>query len=205
MITPITALENYEIILGSSSESRKKIFYKLFKNFKVIPPEINEKEVINKLKEYKSNPLMVAMFLSYQKNLKIQSILKKPNKLLIITFDTIVVHQSEIKNKPRNKNIAKKWLYSYRNDIQEIVTAYSIFISDMHITISNFDTSTVFFKNVPDEEIDKYVYENPVEKWSGGIAIEKAKNFFNIIEGDIDSIIGVPKKKIIKDLEKLIS
>ncbi len=198
-------LEEYKIILGSASEGRKKIFSKLFKEFESIPSEIDEQKAIEELGEYKNNPIMVAMFLSYKKNIKLQKTIKNPNKFIIATFDTIVVHQGEIKQKPKNKKVAREWLYSYRNDIQEIITAYSIYISDIKLTLSNFDVSTVFFKNVPDDEIDKYVEENPVHNWAGGIAIERSRKFFNIIEGDIDSIIGVPTNKMTLELKKLVS
>ncbi|MEM2576769.1 MAG: GAF domain-containing protein [Candidatus Bathyarchaeia archaeon] len=39
----------------------------------------------------------------------------------------------------------------------------------------------------------------------GGIAIEKARKFFEILEGNVDSIIGVPSDKIISTLKRLIS
>lgn len=198
-------LNNYEIILGSASEGRKEIFKKLFGKFKIITPDIDENKTSEELKEYKNNPIMLSMYLSYQKNIAIQSKFINPDKHIIFTFDTIVVHQGEIKQKPENKNIARKWLYSYINDIQEIITSYTIYISDINLFITDFDISRVYFKEIPTEEIEKYINENPVEKWSGGIAIEKARKFFEILEGNVDSIIGVPSDKIISTLKRLIS
>ncbi len=192
-----------EIILGSASEGRKKIFSKHFKNFSVVKSEIDEEKTLKELGIYKTNPVFVAMYLSYKKAEDIVKKLEKTEPFLLFTFDTVVVHQGDIKFKPSNKEEARKWLLCYKNDFQEIITGYTIFSSEKSIFVVGHDKCTVYFKNVSDEKINKYIDSNPVEMWSGGIAIEIAKDFFNIIEGTIESIIGVPMNKLKKDLSTL--
>lgn len=196
--------DGYKIILGSASEGRRSIFERVFKEFVVITPNVDEDMISLRLGRYRHNPVMLSMFLSYIKNLDVQSKVLETDKYMVFTFDTVVVHQGDIKGKPESKEVALEWFYSYREDFQEIVTSYSVYISDIDVIINDFDVSTVYFKSVPDEEIENYVRNNPVTNWAGGIAIEKAQGFFNILNGDIDSIIGVPTKKMIEQINKLI-
>ncbi|MCX8028760.1 MAG: Maf family protein [Brevinematales bacterium] len=198
-------LSDYRVILGSASEGRREIFSKFFKKFDVIVSNVDEDVVSEKLKAYKNDPIMLSMYLSYVKNVDIRSKIIDVDKFVLFTFDTIVVHQGEIKQKPKDKKVAREWFYSYRGDFQEIITSYSIYISDVNVTINDYDLSTVYFKNVPDDEIERYIQENPVTTWAGGIAIERARNFFEIIDGDVYSIIGAPMSKMKEVLSLLVS
>jgi septum formation protein len=192
-----------KIVLGSLSEGRREIFSKYFKDFTIVKSEIDENETVKKLGIYKTNPIFVSMYLSYKKAEDIVNKLEKTEPFLLFTFDTIVVHQGEIKFKPFNKEEARSWLLSYKNDFQEIITGYTIFSSEKNIFVVGHDRCIVYFKDISNEEINKYVDSNPVEKWSGGIAIEIARDFFNIVEGTVESIIGVPINKLKKDLNTL--
>jgi septum formation protein len=192
-----------KIVLGSLSEGRKEIFSKYFKDFTIVKSEIDENETVKELGIYKTNPIFVSMYLSYKKAEDIVNKLEKTEPFLLFTFDTIVVHQGEIKFKPSNKEEARSWLLSYKNDFQEIITGYTIFSSEKNIFVVGHDRCIVYFKDISNEEINKYVDSNPVEKWSGGIAIEIARDFFNIVEGTVESIIGVPINKLKKDLNTL--
>jgi septum formation protein len=192
-----------KIVLGSLSEGRREIFSKYFKDFTIVKSEIDENETVKELGIYKTNPIFVSMYLSYKKAEDIVNKLEKTEPFLLFTFDTIVVHQGEIKFKPSNKEEARSWLLSYKNDFQEIITGYTIFSSEKNIFVVGHDRCIVYFKDISNEEINKYVDSNPVEKWSGGIAIEIARDFFNIIEGTVESIIGVPINKLKKDLNTL--
>jgi septum formation protein len=192
-----------KIVLGSLSEGRREIFSKYFKDFTIVKSEIDENETVKELGIYKTNPIFVSMYLSYKKAEAIVNKLEKAEPFLLFTFDTIVVHQGEIKFKPSNKEEARSWLLSYKNDFQEIITGYTIFSSEKNIFVVGHDRCIVYFKDISNEEINKYVDSNPVEKWSGGIAIEIARDFFNIVEGTVESIIGVPINKLKKDLNTL--
>jgi len=192
-----------KIVLGSLSEGRREIFSKYFKDFTIVKSEIDENETVKELGTYKTNPIFVSMYLSYKKAEDIVNKLEKAESFLLFTFDTIVVHQGEIKFKPSNKEEARSWLLSYKNDFQEIITGYTISSSEKNIFVVGHDRCIVYFKDISNEEINKYVDSNPVEKWSGGIAIEIARDFFNIVEGTVESIIGVPINKLKKDLNTL--
>jgi septum formation protein len=192
-----------KIVLGSLSEGRREIFSKYFKDFTIVKSEIDENETVKELGIYKTNPIFVSMYLSYKKAEDIVNKLEKTEPFLLFTFDTIVVHQGEIKFKPSNKEEARSWLLSYKNDFQEIITGYTIFSSEKNVFVVGHDRCIVYFKDISNEEINKYVDSNPVEKWSGGIAIEIARDFFNIVEGTVESIIGVPINKLKKDLNTL--
>jgi septum formation protein len=192
-----------KVILGSASEGRKRIFSKYFPGFQVLVPNLDEGRAINDLGVYKTNPIFVSMSLSYRKSETIVSTLDFKDPFLLFTFDTVVVFQGDMKLKPSSKEEARRWLFNYRNDFQEVITGYTIFSSEKNIFVTDYDKCIVYFKDVDDQTINDYIDSNPVELWSGGIAIEIAKSFFNIIEGNVESIIGVPVDKLMKDLSKL--
>ncbi len=191
------------ILLGSASEGRKKIFSKYFSEFEIVTHTEDENKLIRKLGYYSSKPEFLSSFLAFKKAENIIQNTRIEDQDLVFTFDTVVFHSGIIKHKPRSKDEAKKWLLSYRNDFQEIYTGYCIYVGMEGIFINGFDRSTVFFKNVQESIIDDYINNNPVENWAGGIAIEIAGGMIDILEGDIESIIGVPMKVIKKELKKL--
>lgn len=194
--------KGYRVVLGSSSEGRRIILERLFRDVEIIPPNIQEESIMKKLETQKTNPIVVSMLISYLKNLQVQTLVKNLENSIILTFDTLVVHRGEIKSKPKTKEIARKWFYSYRNDFQEIITSYTAYIPNARILVTEADISVVYLKEISDEEIEEYILRNPVETWSGGIAIEKAEKSFVIVRGTIDSIIGVPTSKLLNQLRR---
>ena len=177
-------LENYNVILGSSSPRRHKFFKDLDIPFEVIikpidevyPSHLKNEEITDYISSEKAKP--------YLNNLK-------PNDLLI-TSDTLVWHNDKALGKPKDKQEAFNVLKSLSNSMHEVVTSVTLTSLNQSKTV-NCSTS-VTFKELTDEEINYYIdnykpYDKAgsygIQEWIGLIGITK-------IEGSYFNVVGLP-------------
>ena len=133
------------------------------------------------------------MKLSYDKG---EPIHKKYPYDIVISADTTVFHHNEIIGKASDKEDARRILLSLSNDKQIVFTSVTIFKEDM--IISFIDETAVYFKDIQDE-IDDYLSHDEWKGKAGAYAIQgEASKFVDHIEGDIDTVIGLPVKRVVE-------
>lgn len=122
---------------------------------------------------------------------------------VVISADTIVVLDNKIIGKPKDKNDAFNILKSLSNKKHEVITGYSIFYKGSILTKCSI--SYVFFNNLTDELITKYIDSgSPMDK-AGAYGVQDNEKFSIIksVEGSIKNVIGFPTEDIKKDLIEL--
>ena len=89
------------LILGSSSKSRAKILNDNNYEFLIMNPNINEKEIGNRLKD---EPSALALAVA---NAKADALLPhiKDKRCILITCDQVVYHNHQIREKPESKQV----------------------------------------------------------------------------------------------------
>ena len=178
-----------KIILASSSPRRKELLKREGIDFIVDASCIDE--VLDESLPLKSQ----LMKLSYDKG---EPIHKKYPHDIVISADTTVFHHNEIIGKAKDHKEAKRILLSLSGDKQLVFTSVTIFKEDQ--IISFVDETAVYFKDIQDE-IDDYLSHDEWKGKAGAYAIQgEASKFVDHIEGDIDTVIGLPVKRIIKEL-----
>ncbi len=192
----IKKFKNYsQFILASSSQTRIKMLKKYIKNSVIEKHKINEDEI---KKKYKSGDLVCLLA---QK--KAESIKDLFPKGIIIGSDQILVCQNKEINKPKNINEAKKNMLFLRNKCHTLVSAIYV-LNNSKFFYKEKKTATLFFKNISEREIDDYLQENEAIALSsvGSYKIEDndKHNFIEIINGDLETILGFPLKKFISKI-----
>ena len=191
-----------KIILASRSEVRKKILNQNGINCEVIPADIDENQVKESLFEEKATPEIISKNLAELKANKVSE--KKPNEI-ILGADSVIDLNGELISKPTNRKEALTILQKLNGQKHQLIS--SVCISKNGSMIWNFtDASTLTMKQLNLDEIKSYLTKiKDKELYAYGVyQIEADGRFlFSKIEGDEDTIMGLPVKQIKEYLNTL--
>ena len=184
-----------KVILASSSKFRKQLLNKLNISFKCISPDIDEKRLNNEsVKDYVKR-------LSIEKASKIAC---SNQKSIIIGSDEVADLKGKIIGKPITKKNAKKQLRVLSGNKVVFRTGLCVLNSETgkyYASVSNYN---IFFKDLDDNIINKYLENDDVLNCAASIRIEGlAINLVRKMNGaDPSSIMGLPLIKLIDYLAR---
>ena len=115
---------------------------------------------------------------------------------LIIGSDTIV-YKDEIMGKPKDADDAFRMISKYRNTYHYVVTGISLVdLNTGNISVLS-DITTVYCKDMSDEQIRKYIEkEQPYDK-AGAYAIQGPFiEYIDHYDGDYENVMGFPFHRI---------
>ena len=184
-----------KIILASKSEVRKKILNQNGINCEVVPSNIDEDQIKESLLEEKPSPKIISKNLAELKANKVSE--KNPNKL-VLGADSVIDLNGELISKPSNRDEALAILSKLNGKKHKLIS--SVCISKNSSMIWNFtDDSTLTMKQLNLDEIKSYLEKiRDKELYAYGVyQIEaEGKSLFSKIEGNEDTIMGLPIKQI---------
>ena len=183
------------IILASKSEVRKKILDENNIKSEVIPSNLNEDQVKESLINKKATPEIISKNLA---ELKANKISKKIKDRLVLGADSVIDINGELISKPTNRKEGSAILQKLNGKKHQLIS--SVCISKNGVMIWNFtDASNLTMKNLNSDEIKSYLEKiRDKELYAYGVYQIEAggKSLFTKIEGDKDTIMGLPIKQI---------
>ena len=184
-----------KIILASKSKVRKEILDK--NNIKCIVEPSNVDEDIVKaslLKEHVS-PEIISKNLAELKANKIS--IKKINEI-VLGADSVIDLEGELISKPENREEAMEILKKLNGKLHFLIS--SVCISKNGSMIWNYtDKAKLTMKYFSEEDLKHYLSKIPDETLYAYNVYQiegEGRNLFSNIEGDEDTIMGLPIKKI---------
>ena len=193
---------NDKIVLASKSRVRKKILNKNGINCEVIPANVDEGQIKESLLKEKATPKRISKNLA---ELKANKVSKKKNNYLVLGADSVLDLNGELISKPTNREEAINILQKLNNKKHQLIS--SVCISKNGSMIWNFtDTSTLTMKQLNSNEIKSYLIKiRDKELYAYGVyQIEvDGRSLFSKIEGNEDTIMGLPVKQIKEYLNTL--
>ena len=191
-----------KIILASRSEVRKKILNKSSINCEVVPANVDEDQVKESLIKEKATPEIISKNLAELKANKVSG--KKPNEL-VLGADSVIDLNNELISKPTNRKEALAILQKLNGQKHQLIS--SVCISKNGSMIWNFtDASTLTMKQLNLDEIKSYLAKiRDKELYAYGVYQIEAdgRSLFSKIEGNEDTIMGLPVKQIKEYLSTL--
>ena len=184
-----------KIILASKSEVRKKILNQNGITCEVIPADIDEDQVKESLFEEKATPEIISKNLA---ELKANKVSEKKNGKLVLGADSIIDLNGEIVSKPSDREEAFKILQKLNGKKHHLIS--SVCISKNGSMIWNYtDKAGLTMKQMTDEKLKSYLSKiRDEELYAYNVyQIEgEGRSLFSKIEGDENTIMGLPIKQI---------
>ena len=190
------------IILASRSKVRKKILEENNIKCEIVPSNIDESSIKESLIKEKAIPKIISKNLA---ELKANKVSQKKNGELVLGADSVIDLNGEIVSKPSNREEALIILQKLNGKKHHLIS--SVCISKNGAMIWNHtDKASLTMKQMKDEELksylakikDKALYAYNVYQIEG-----EGRSLFLKIEGDEDTIMGLPVKQIKEYLSTL--
>ena len=186
---------NFQIVLASKSDVRKKILNKNDISCEAIPANIDEELIKESLLKEKETPNIISKNLAELKANKISE--KKPN-VFVIGADSVIDLEGKLISKPTNRKEALNILKKLNGKKHQLIS--SVCISKNGSMIWNHtDTAALTMKQLNLDEIKSYLTKiRDKELYAYGVYQIEAdgRSLFSKIEGDENTIMGLPVKQI---------
>jgi len=184
-----------EIILASKSKVRKEILDRNNILARVQHSNVDEEIIKKSLLKEKATPEVISKKLA---ELKANKVSQKFFDILVLGADSVIDLDGELISKPEDRDEALSILKKLNGKRHQLMS--SVCISKNGSMIWNYtDKATLTMKNFNDEDLKKYLEKISDESlYSYNVyQIEgEGKNLFLDINGDEDTIMGLPIKKI---------
>ena len=184
-----------EIILASKSKVRKEILDKNNIDVQVEPSNVDEDVIKNNLIKEKASPEIISKNLAELKANKISS--KKKN-YLVLGADSVIDLEGELISKPESREEAMKILKKLNGKKHNLIS--SVCISKDGTMIWNYtDKAILTMKNMSEEDLKNYLSKISDEALFAYNVYQiegEGRSLFLKIEGDKNTIMGLPIKKI---------
>ena len=191
-----------KIILASKSKVRKEILDKNNIESIVEPSNVDEDIVKMSLLKEKASPEIISKNLAELKANKIS--MKKTNEI-VLGADSVIDLNGELISKPESREEAMEILKKLNGKLHFLIS--SVCISKNGSMIWNYtDKAKLKMKNFSDKELEEYLsrisdealYAYNVYQIEG-----EGRNLFSEINGDEDTIMGLPVQKIKEYLKEI--
>ena len=184
-----------KIILASKSEVRKEILNKNYIKCVVAPSNVDEEPVKESLLKEQASSEIISKNLA---ELKANKVSMKKNDEIVLGADSVIDLEGELISKPESRKEAMEILRKLNGKSHFLIS--SVCISKNGSMIWNYtDKAKLTMKKFTDDELKNYLskisdatlYAYNVYQIEG-----EGRSLFASIEGDENTIMGLPIKKI---------
>jgi len=190
------------LILASKSKVRKEILNKNNINCIVEPSNVDEDSVKESLLNEGATPEIISKNLA---ELKANKVSEKKNGEIVLGADSVIDLEGDIISKPLDRDDAKKILKKLNGKKHYLIS--SVCISKNGSMIWNYtDKAALTMKKMSEDEIKEYLNKISDEALFAYNVYQiegEGRSLFLKIEGDEDTIMGLPVKKIKEYLNSL--
>ena len=191
-----------KIVLASRSGVRKKILNENDINCEVIFANVDEEQVKESLLKEKVKPELISKNLAELKANKVSE--KKPD-FLVLGADSVIDLKDELISKPKSRKEAFNILKKLNGQKHRLISSVCI-SKNGSMMWNSTDVANLTMKQFNSDEIKSYLAKiKDKELYAYGVYQIEAdgRSLFSKIEGDEDTIMGLPIKQIKEYLSTL--
>ena len=185
----------FKLILASKSKVRKEILDKNNIPAEVQPSSVDEDPIKQSLLNENASPEIISKNLA---ELKASKVSQKNFDVLVLGADSVIDLNGELISKPQNREEALGILKKLNGKKHNLVS--SVCISKNGSMIWNYtDKATLTMKKFSDKELEEYLSKISDESLYAYNVYQiegEGKNLFLKIDGDKNTIMGLPIEKI---------
>ncbi|MEG0252049.1 MAG: Maf family protein [Christensenellaceae bacterium] len=180
------------LILASASPRRKELLALITQEFRVVVSEVDEASSITDAKELVRELAFI----------KANDVFQNHRKDTVIGADTVVEVEGKIFGKPKDKDDARRMMNILKGKSHQVHTGICILQGTQ--VLQEVCTTKVFFDDISQEELERYLQTEQVLDKAGAYAIQQGgAKFVTKIEGCFFNVVGLPVHTVYKLLKKL--
>ena len=184
-----------KVILASKSKVRKEILDKNNIDNQVQPSNMDEDPIKESLLKNGASPEIISKNLA---ELKANKVSQRNNGIFVLGADSVIDLNGELISKPENREDAMFILKTLNGKKHHLISSVCI-SKNGSMTWNYTDRATLTMKNMTEEELNNYLskisdealYSYNVYQIEG-----EGRKLFSNIEGDENTIMGLPIKQI---------
>ena len=184
-----------KLILASKSKVRKKILDDNDIISSVEPSNLDEDVVKESLLKEKASPELISISLA---ELKANKVSQKKNDILVLGADSVIDLDGELISKPENREEAMKILRKLNGKSHNLISSVCISKNGSMIW-KHTDKATLTMKNITENDLKDYLAKISDHKLFAYNVYQiegEGRKLFSSIEGDENTIMGLPIMKI---------
>ena len=184
-----------EIILASKSKVRKKILDENNINNRVEPSNVDEDLIKESLLKDKATPTIISKNLA---ELKANKVSLKNIDALVLGADSVIDLDGQLLSKPESREEAFEILKKLNGKKHNLVSSVCI-SKNGSMTWNYSDNATLIMQNLNDNELKNYlskISDEALYAYNVYQVEGEGKNLFSKINGDENTIMGLPINKI---------
>ena len=191
-----------KIILASKSEVRKEILDKNNIKCVVEPSNVDEEPVKESLLKEQASSEIISKNLA---ELKANKVSMKKNDEIVLGADSVIDLEGELISKPESREEAMEILKKLNGKSHFLIS--SVCISKNGSMMWNYtDKAKLTMKNFTEDELKNYlskISDSTLYAYNVYQIEGEGRSLFASIEGDEDTILGLPIKKIKESINSL--
>ncbi|WP_370831694.1 Maf-like protein [Clostridium sp.] len=187
-----------KFVLASASERRKELLSRIVRDFEVRVSDFDEDsvQVDNDIESY-------VKILSEGKAKSVSLNCSKDS--IIIGADTIVVIDNNVLGKPKDKNDAFRMLKALSNNVHRVYSGVTVINNATKVIKSECLYTEVYFSELSDEEIWKYIDTEECLDKAGAYGIQGFGGVFvKKINGCYYNVVGLPLNLLNKMIKEVL-
>ena len=184
-----------KLILASKSKVRKEILDNNNIVSSVEPSNLDEDIVKESLLKEKASPELISISLA---ELKANKVSQKKNDVLVLGADSVIDLDGELISKPGNREEAMKILRKLNGKSHNLISSVCISKNGSMIW-KHTDKATLTMKNMTENDLKDYLAKISDDKLFAYNVYQiegEGRKLFSSIEGDENTIMGLPIMKI---------
>ena len=184
-----------KLVLASKSKVRKEILEKHNITIRVEPSYIDEEPIKKSLLKEQSTPLIISKNLA---ELKANKISQKINDELVLGADSVIDLEGELISKPSDRSQALEILKKL-NGKKHLLISSACISKNGSMIWNHTDKALLTMKKMSEKELKNYLLKIPDEALYAYNVYQiegEGRKLFSRIEGDKNTIMGLPIKKI---------
>ena len=184
-----------KLILASKSKVRKEILDNNNIISSVEPSNLDEDVVKESLLKEKASPELISISLA---ELKANKVSQKKNDVLVLGADSVIDLDGELISKPENREEAMKILRKLNGKSHNLISSVCI-SKNGSMVWKHTDKATLTMKNMTENDLKDYLAKISDDKLFAYNVYQiegEGRKLFSNIEGDENTIMGLPIMKI---------
>ncbi|MHB1844719.1 MAG: Maf family protein [Deltaproteobacteria bacterium] len=184
-----------ELILASTSETRRDILRALGLRFRVERPDFDETRPPG------LTPADLAEALALG---KARNVARRFEEALVLGADQVLVCDGELFHKPADAAAARAQLQRLRGKVHHLITGIALLCEKSHALRVQHELTRMTMRMIGDAEVDRYVETG---EWNGSVGAYRVEGqglkLFERIEGDVFNARGLPALRVVTALREL--